>query len=177
MPIIYEPRGKAKEYADLAANLYRGCIHSCDYCFAPSTTRKPVELFHSPGFVAPRKDVLKQLERDAIKLRDNSCELNVLMSFTTDPYQPIDEALQLTREAIKILNRENLGVTILTKGGKLAQRDFDLLKLDPRNQFGVTLTCSSPGESLEWEPSASLPEERIDNLREAHGQGTAFRAG
>ena len=29
MKIIYEPKGKAKEYADLAINLYKGCTHGC----------------------------------------------------------------------------------------------------------------------------------------------------
>jgi DNA repair photolyase len=33
--IIYEPKGPAKEYADLALNIYCGCLHRCRYCFGP----------------------------------------------------------------------------------------------------------------------------------------------
>lgn len=35
MRIIYEPKGRAREYANLAANLYSGCIHGCVYCYVP----------------------------------------------------------------------------------------------------------------------------------------------
>ena len=40
MGIIYEPSGKAREYAQLAANLYEGCDHRCTYCFGPKALRK-----------------------------------------------------------------------------------------------------------------------------------------
>lgn len=58
---------------------------------------------------------------------------------------------------------------ILTKGGRRAERDFDLLT---RNDwFGVTLTNTDVKLSLKWEPGAALPEERISSLRKAHEQG------
>lgn len=169
MGIIYKPKGKALEYAELAANLYRGCSHCCEYCFAPSTTRKDKNLFHSKGFIQPRKDVLKNLIQEVSKFY--GCPHNVLMSFTTDPYQPIEDKERLTRNAIDLLYRNNIGVTILTKGGLLATRDFDILKLDKRSEFGVTLTCADEKESLKWEPGASLPIDRINSLHCAHRQG------
>jgi hypothetical protein len=43
MKIIYEPRGAAREYSPLAANLYRGCIHGCKYCYAPACLRLPAD--------------------------------------------------------------------------------------------------------------------------------------
>lgn len=169
MEIIYQPKGRALEYAARAANLYRGCSHGCEYCFAPRTTRKDKDLFHSEEFIRPRKDVLKHLIVDAKKYA--GCPHNVLLSFTSDPYQPIEEDLKITREAIKILNGENIGVTILTKGGALAERDFDILKLNPANQFGVTLTCVNSVASEEWEPGAAMPFERVNSLRIAQAQG------
>ena len=39
LEIIYQPRGRAREYADYAANLYRGCDGRCGYCYAPSVLR------------------------------------------------------------------------------------------------------------------------------------------
>ena len=47
MEIIYEPSGRAKEYAELAANLYKGCDHRCVYCFGPKVLWKKREAFHS----------------------------------------------------------------------------------------------------------------------------------
>ena len=33
LSIIYEPKGAAREYAELALNPYRGCTHRCIYCY------------------------------------------------------------------------------------------------------------------------------------------------
>ena len=38
--LIYEPSGRAREYAPLALNLYNGCPHGCTYCYAPAATHK-----------------------------------------------------------------------------------------------------------------------------------------
>ena len=54
MSIIYEPRGKAREYAELAVNLYKGCSHACVYCYAPAATFCDREKFSSPDYIRPR---------------------------------------------------------------------------------------------------------------------------
>jgi hypothetical protein len=48
MPLIYEPAGRAREYAALACNIYRGCDHACEYCYAPAATRRDRAAF-APG--------------------------------------------------------------------------------------------------------------------------------
>lgn len=66
MKPIYEHKGRAKKYGDLALNIYTGCPHACYCCFAPNVLRKEKERFHS--VVEPRKDIVsetkKQLEND-----------------------------------------------------------------------------------------------------------------
>lgn len=47
MKVVYEPKGRAKEYADLAFNTYLSCPHGCRYCYAPSAMHKTRECFHS----------------------------------------------------------------------------------------------------------------------------------
>ena len=47
MKPIYKPKGAAKEYGDLALNIYTGCPHRCFYCFAPNVLHKDRETFHS----------------------------------------------------------------------------------------------------------------------------------
>jgi DNA repair photolyase len=163
--VIYEPRGKAGEYCKLAANLYIGCSHGCKYCYAPAATYSDSVKFAQ---VRPRIGIIDQLEKDARSLRFpwSKPDSPVFLCFTCDPYQQIDVKYQLSRQAIKSLHNNNLDVMILTKGGKRAERDFDLLK--PSDQFGVTLTCLDNAESLKWEPGASLPSDRIESLRKAH---------
>ena len=121
MKIIYEPRGRAREFALLAANLYRGCSHGCAYCYVPQTIKEKRDVFSTKP--RPRRDVLKSLEKDARKYRGDDRE--ILLNFTSDPYQPPDMDLGLTRQTIEILIENGLRFTILTKGGKLNYKQPD----------------------------------------------------
>ena len=167
--IIYQPKGKALEYSPLAANLYKGCGHACKYCFAPKVTYTDANVFISPEYIKPRPNVIAQLMRDAVKFRGT--DKSVLLSFTTDPYQPIDDDYRCTRAALIILNNNDIPVTILTKGGMRAVKDFDILSKNPNNAFSVSLTTDNPEESIAWEPGAALPVGRIESLYIAHCRG------
>lgn len=164
--VIYEPRGKAREYSPLAVNLYSGCSHACEYCYSPTYIHVSREEFHRPK---PRKDILQRIVIDANKLKQQREKGPVLLCFTCDPYQPINTEYQLTRQAIQILHSNYLNVMILTKGGLRAEKDFDLLT--DKDWFGVTLTNLDAGLSLKWEPGAALPKARIQSLRMAHEKG------
>lgn len=164
MSIIYEPKGRAREYSALAANLYRGCSHGCRYCYVPTITYQTPEEFHSNP--TPRTNILEQLKKDTTKFTGRG---PVLLCFTCDPYQPIEERYGITRAAIQILHSADIPVTILTKGGRRAERDFSLL--GPRDSVGASLTFINKHDSLEWEPYAALPQERIDMLKHAKEQG------
>jgi len=164
--VIYEPRGRAGEYAPLAVNLYRGCGHGCIYCYAPEATFIDRQEFIKAN---PRQGIIEKLERDTPKAALDGHKGNVLLCFTCDPYQPIDITYQLTRQAIEILHKNGFNVTILTKGGKRAERDFDLLT--PKDNFAVTLTFLDEQKSRQWEPGAAPPKERIESVRKAHELG------
>jgi DNA repair photolyase len=164
--VIYEPKGKAREYSPLAVNLYSGCSHACEYCYTPAYLHVPREDFLKPK---PRKDILEKIRADTRKLSKQYETGPVLLCFTCDPYQPIDEEFQLSRQAIQILHSCGLSIMILTKGGLRAQRDFDLLS--DKDWFGITLTNLDNKLSLKWEPGASPPEERIHILHMAHEKG------
>jgi DNA repair photolyase len=159
-------RGRAGEYAPLAVNLYRGCGHGCIYCYAPEATFIDRQEFIK---ATPRQGIIEKLGKDAPQASLDGHKGNVLLCFTCDPYQPIDITYQLTRQAIEILHKNGFNVTILTKGGKRAERDFDLLR--PGDEFATTLTFLDEQKSLQWEPGAASPEERIESLRKAHELG------
>jgi len=161
--VIYEPRGKAGEYAPLALNLYRGCLHGFLYCFAPTATFTDRETFHDPSYIQPRLGILEDLEEQARRMAGDKRE--ILLSFTSDPYHILERGAQVTRRALEILMSNNLSVTILTKGGTWGlERDRDLLALNPANAWSVTLTHDDRLVSLEWEPYAAMPLDRIGSL-------------
>ncbi len=129
---IYEPRGKAKEYGDLALNIYTGCPHRCFYCFAPSVLHRDREAFHS--IVQPRDGIIEATRRQLEK-RQITGKL-IHLCFTCDPY-PDGYDTSTTREIIKMLKEYGNHVQILTKGD--GTRDFDLL--DGNDWYGITLDC------------------------------------
>jgi DNA repair photolyase len=167
--IIYESQGRAREYCELAANLYRGCSHCCTYCYAPATLRLARNEFCKSKV---RSDVLTKFEKDAEILEQQGENRTILLSFTTDPYQHLDVKEQLTRKAIKILHDHKLKVSILTKGGKRSERDFDLLTKHPElSEYGVTLVFTDTKCQKEIEKAAAPTEERITTLKAAHNLG------
>jgi len=175
MSIIYEPSGRAFEYSPLAANLYTGCSHRCKYCYAPSVVRKKRSVFHSD--VKPKADILKRLEADCVKLQNRAVlsenryaleSRQILLCFTCDPYQPIEN--DITREALTILENHCMKAQILTKGGSRAIRDFDILL---RNDWAFGTSLSFVDEKLrqQWEPGAATFIDRVNAICSAKDKG------
>lgn len=168
MPVIYEPQGRAREYASLAANLYSGCSHACLYCYAPLALKRNREDFHAKPEV--RKNILHQLELDCKRVKAQGRDgAQVLLCFTCDPYQQLEVDLKITRDAIKVLHQYGLSAQILTKGGTRASRDFDLLT--DKDAFATTMTFLDDERSLKWEQRAALPADRIEAIRQAKNKG------
>ena len=169
--MIYQPNGNAREYSDLACNIYKGCHHACRYCYVPASTFSKKEEFQND--ITPKENFLEKLRRDInLIIKNKEFPISpVLLSFISDPYQPIEEELGLTRKTIQMLDVFNYPIKILTKGGELAQRDFDVLSQNPQNQFGVTLVLLNEDDLKYWEPNAASAEQRIENLKEAKKKG------
>lgn len=164
--IIYAPRGQAGEYAPLATNPYRGCGHKCAYCYVPKVLRMSREEFDAGA--EPRTNFLSNLKKDARKYQRAGIAEQVMLSFTTDPYHPGDNAM--TRDVLRILQEYGLGICTLTKGGSRALRDIDMFRPD-RDAFASTLTSLDDAFSLKWERGAALPGDRIATLKRFHEAG------
>jgi hypothetical protein len=113
--VIYAPSGPALEYAPLATNPYRGCGHSCTYCSVPHTTHQDRAEFNAGAIL--RKDYLANLRNDAALYQRAGITEQILIAFVTDGYHPGDTIP--TRETIKILTEHGMGVSILSKGGRV----------------------------------------------------------
>lgn len=163
MKPIYTPKGKAKEYCDWAINIYTGCTHACTYCFAEKMARRYGKPFAEN--VRPRDNIVEatktQLQHERFTGR------TIQLCFTCDPY-PADVDTAATREIIKAIKDSGNHVQILTKGGKRALRDFDLL--DGDDWFGITIS----GHALnmkENEPRAAGYAGRFFTLAVAANRG------
>jgi len=165
LKIIYEPKGRAREYSSLAVNLYRGCSHGCKYCYAPSCLQMDRLTFYS--MPQPRTDIIKQLKADCEKIA--GCKDRVLLCFTCDPYQPIEKDLQITRQALEFFREFSIPFQVLTKGGMRAARDFDLYT--KADAFATTLTLRDGENSFLFEPGAAIPSDRMAAIQVAHERG------
>jgi DNA repair photolyase len=167
MTIIYEPKGRAREYAPLAVNHYTGCTHGCKYCYVPTIppykfAAEARAAFHACG--KPRVRVIEQLKNEVKKNPGNG--QRVLLSFTTDPYQQANEEYGITHQVIEVLHGGGYNVQVLTKGGLRSLCDRDLFtNLDA---YAATMTFLDDKASREWEPNAALPAERIYALHMFH---------
>lgn len=162
---IYEPRTRAREYCDLAVNIYDSCPHGCTYCYARAMAKR----FGKPwgNVVSPRPGIVEGVRQQLAGMRGQGKK--IMLCFTCDPY-PVGHDSTATREVIKAIKESGNHVQILTKGDETAQRDFDLL--DSNDSFGVTWSGADFVGSME--PGAASHEQRHLNLFAAkhYGIGT-----
>jgi DNA repair photolyase len=153
---------------DRAVNPYRGCEHGCVYCYArPSHAY----LGYSPGLDFETKllykpEVAELLEKELRK--PNYVAKPLALGSNTDPYQPIERTLKLTRSILGVLDRFNHPVTIVTKSAGVL-RDLDILQsLAARNLVRVCLSVTTLDADLArcMEPRATAPQRRLHAIAE-----------
>jgi DNA repair photolyase len=158
---------------DQSLNPYRGCEHGCVYCFArPSHAY----LGLSPGLDFESRLVAKPEAparlRDELARPSYRC-LPLAMGTNTDPYQPIERDLRITRGVLEVLAACDHPVSIVTKA-HLVTRDVDLLgPMAARRLAQVSLSITTLDRTLarRMEPRAATPERRLDAVRVLAGAG------
>lgn len=167
--IIYEPTGKAREYSELAANFFTGCLHACKYCYCPAIMRKSLEEWSKNPH--PRTNVLKYFENECKKATDEMKNKELLFSFMSDCYQN-EEAAIITRQALLLAEKYNFKqVNILTKAGFMAVNDFDIFKRNKLWKFGSTIIMRSETLREKWEPFAPSIQSRYEAVKLAKKEG------
>lgn len=171
MRVIYEPKGRAKEYADLAFNSYGfGCTNGCRYCFGPGVARKTREEFHRSTVMRPGS-VFNAFAEDCQEMRRKGDTRRVHMNFISDPYPDVEAVNHITRSCIEIARQYGIGVNILTKGKyDTVAPDLALMK-EAGVHLGVTCCFSNDDSRERWEPMASSIYERAKLLQDAHEMG------
>ena len=153
---------------DRAVNPYRGCEHGCVYCYArPSHAY----LGYSPGLDFETKLVFKPevaelLEKELRK--PGYVARTMALGSNTDPYQPVERTLKLTRSILQVLDRYNHPVGIVTKSAGVL-RDLDILtSMAKRRLVRVYLSVTTLDASLarKMEPRAAAPARRLQAIAE-----------
>jgi DNA repair photolyase len=148
---------------DASINPYRGCEHGCIYCFARPTHEY---LGLSAGLEFESKILVKEdapeLLREELMSKRWKPRL-IAISGVTDPYQPIERKLQITRRCLEVLAEFRNPVCIITKN-HLITRDIDVLQELARYDcvsVNLSVTTLDPKLANIMEPRASTPERRL----------------
>lgn len=146
-----------------SVNPYRGCEHGCIYCFARPTH---AYLGYSPGLDFETKIVFKPeaavlLEKELSK--SGYQPQPIVLGSNTDPYQPVERTLKLTRAVLEVLEKFNHPVVIVTKSAGVL-RDVDILaRMAAKNlvRVFISVTTLDAGLARAMEPRAASPARRL----------------
>ena len=149
---------------ETSINPYRGCEHGCIYCFA-RPTHEYLGLsagldFESKIMVKPDAPKLLEAELSSPKWEPQA----LIMSGVTDPYQPVERKLRITRGYLEVLAKFRNPVAIITKN-RLVTRDIDLLgELARHNASAVNVSVTSLDPNIQrvLEPRTSSPKARLE---------------
>ncbi len=151
---------------DRSINPYRGCEHGCIYCYArPSHAYlglSPGLDFESRLFYKPQA---AELLAGELRKKGYSCR-PIALGSNTDPYQPIERKLSITRSILEVLRDFRHPVTIVTKSA-LIQRDIGILSEMAKDSLAIaTISVTTLDRALarRMEPRASTPERRIETI-------------
>src|SRR5450755_4251326 len=158
---------------ETSLNPYRGCEHGCIYCYSRPTHEY---LGFSAGLDFESRIMVKM---DAARLLE--AELSspkwepqtLVMSGVTDPYQPVERRLEITRGCLRVLAKFRNPVAIITKN-RLVTRDIDLLgELAANHAAAVNVSVTSLDPNLQriLEPRTSSPTARLEAIAQLRSAG------
>ena len=154
-------------------NPYRGCEHACIYCYA-----RPSHAYMglSPGLdfetrLFYKEDAAAVLEKQLA--RPGYVCKPIMLGANTDPYQPVERRMRVTRSILEVLTRTRHPVTVITKSA-LVLRDLDLLtQLAQQGLTSVAISITTQDAELKrtLEPRAGSPQARLRALSALLGTG------
>jgi DNA repair photolyase len=158
---------------DRSVNPYRGCEHGCIYCYARPTH---AYLGLSPGLDFETRLLFKP-DAAALLARELSRPgyrpAPIALGSNTDPYQPVERQLRLTRAILEVLSEFNHPCTIVTKSA-LVVRDLDILRdMAKRRLVRVCLSVTTLDRKLAavMEPRAATPARRLQAVESLAAAG------
>lgn len=161
---LYSPHGWFGTNYNM--NIYKGCCHGCIYCDSRSDCYR-VENFDT---VRAKQNALYVIRRDLESKRKTGIVMTGSMS---DPYNPYEKELALTRGALELIHRFRFGVGVITKSD-LVCRDVDLLlriKTHSPSFVNVTITTANDELCTKIERYVNPASARLAAVKKLSGAG------
>ena len=170
---LLSPAGGFMSAYKFTLNPYSGCGFGCEYCYARFFAPSLDDQEAWGRWVRVKQNALELL-RKATRARSQERRLEpgdaVYMSTVTDPYQPIEQKLGLTRAILEALIPIQPRLTIQTRS-PIATRDIDLFQQFERIRVNFTITTDSDRVRLRYEPHCPAIEVRLKSAETVANAG------
>lgn len=143
-------------------NVYRGCAHGCVYCDSRSTCYQFTHPFEDIEVKRNAPELLEEI------LKKRRKRIVISTGSMSDPYQPCEKELKLTRRCLELIDRYEFGASVITKSD-LVLRDlelFDRINHKAKSVLQMTLTIADDAMSRILEPNVCTTSRRYEVLKE-----------
>lgn len=159
--ILTAAKGFMSAY-DYTLNPYSGCAFGCTYCYAAFFSRS-LDLRQNWGhWLQVKQNAVELLKKFRKKSLQYKC---IYMSSVTDPYQPIEKELELTRDLLKELLVYHQPRLVVQTRGPLVTRDIDLFQQFLHVQVNMTITTDNEQVRKVFEPLCPSNNIRLEAIK------------
>lgn len=164
--VLSRAQGFMGDY-DFTLNPYSGCQFGCAYCYAAFFVNDAQKRQDWGGWVEVKTNAVRELERSR-----SLYGKKIYMSSVTDPYQPLEAKIGLTREILEVLSSPlKMPRLVVQTRSPLVERDLDLLSKLEHVRINMTVTTDSEMVRKRFEPLCPSIESRLEALRAAKAAG------
>lgn len=157
---------------DFTLNPYVGCGFACSYCYAAFFVADEAKRKDWGKWVDVKIDAERQIAKADLKGK------KILMSSATDPYQPLEAKVELTRRIVELLSEpKRQPVLRVQTRSPIAARDIDLFKRFESIRVNMSITTDSDEIRKRFEPSCAGIERRMEALAEIAAAGIPIGIG
>ena len=151
---------------DFTLNPYRGCQYGCSYCYAAAFSPNEKMREDWGKWVIVKENAAEILEKELSKWRSkNQGKLpTIYMSSVTDPYQPIESKVLLTRRILEVM-LEYRPILVIQTRSPMIVRDIDLLQRFQRLRINMSIPTGSEKVRKDFEPQSPSIKARINALK------------
>lgn len=167
--ILARPTGRLADL-DFVINPYQGCTFACTYCYAAFFVPEEEQRERWGQWVRVKTNAIAKLRNS----RQNLHGKTVLMSSATDPYQPIEAKLELTRSLLPILAQRGAHLAVLSRS-PLVIRDIDLFERFEQINITLSITTDSDDIRKRFEPQCASIDRRFEALQQLSEAGFRTR--
>jgi len=152
---------------DFTLNPYVGCQFGCAYCYAAFFVNSEERRENWGAWVDVKVNALKEIAKKRVLLGKK-----IYMSSVTDPYQPLENKIELTRDILEAMSApERQPRMVIQTRSPLVSRDIDILRRYKHLRVNMTVTTDSDSIRKRFEPACPSNDRRLEALAEVKAAG------